>query len=153
MPKANEVKNIKKTTVADIKVEKAAEVKAAPVKEAVKVEETKAVKAAETKTAEEKTPAVKKTAAKKATVKKTTAKTAEKKETTKKATTSRKKVAESVCVQFGGNEYDVAAIVEKAKAAYAGDAKKMKDIKVYVKPEEGMAYYVVNGDETGSVVL
>lgn len=142
MPKANEVKNEKKTAVADVKVEKAAE---------VKVEETKAVKAADTKTevkaAEEKAPAAKKTAAKK-----TTAKTAEKKTTTKKATTA-KKVAESVCVQFGGNEYDVAAIVEKAKAAYTGDAKKMKDIKVYVKPEEGMAYYVVNGDETGSVAL
>jgi len=156
MPKANEVKNVKKTAVADVKVEKAVEVKeevkATPVKEVAKVEETKAVKAADTKTtevkAEEKAPAAKKTVEKK-----TTAKTAEKKETTKKATTTKSKVTESVCVQFCGNEYDVAAVVEKAKAAYAGDAKKMKDIKVYIKPEEGMAYYVVNGDETGSVAL
>ncbi len=131
MPKANETKNVKKTAEADKKIEKATEV------------DTKAV---EVKAAEKK-PAAKKTATK----------TTEKKETTKKAatktTTAKKKIVESVCVQFAGNEYDVASIVEKAKAAYTGDAKKMKDIKIYVKPEEGMAYFVVNGDETGSVAL
>ena len=146
MSKASETKNTKKTTVADVKVEKAAEVKAVDTKTEVKAAEAKAPAAK--KTAEEKAPAAKKTAAKKAP-----AKSAEKKETTKKTTTSRKKVTESVCVQFAGNEYDVAAIVEKAKAAYQGDAKNMKDIKVYVKPEDGMAYFVVNGEETGSVAL
>ena len=44
-------------------------------------------------------------------------------------------------------------IMEKAKAAYAGDVKSIKEIQVYVKPEENMAYFVVNGDETGSFDL
>ena len=42
---------------------------------------------------------------------------------------------------------------EKAKADYvaAGNKKiNAKDVKVYVKPEESMAYYVINGDFTGN---
>lgn len=29
----------------------------------------------------------------------------------------------------------------------------MKDVKIYLKPEESAAYYVVNGDTTGRVDL
>ena len=29
--------------------------------------------------------------------------------------------------------------------------KDLKDIKIYIKPEENKAYYVINGDITGSV--
>ena len=29
----------------------------------------------------------------------------------------------------------------------------MKDVKIYLKPEESKAYYVINGDTTGEVNL
>ena len=29
----------------------------------------------------------------------------------------------------------------------------MKDVKIYLKPEESAAYYVVNGDTTGKIDL
>ena len=101
-------------------------------------------------------PEVKKTAAAETAAKKT-AKPAAKK--TAGTTTRRKaaaKVVESVYVQYGDSEWDVASLVEKAKAEYvaagheAADAKK---VTVYVKPEEGKAYYVVNDTDTGSVAL
>ena len=75
------------------------------------------------------------------------------KKTTSKKPAAAKQVTESVCIQYGGREIETADILERAKATYAGDAKQMKDIRVYVKPEENMAYFVVNGDETGSMVL
>ena len=31
--------------------------------------------------------------------------------------------------------------------------KDLKDIKIYIKPEESKAYYVINGDISGSVWL
>ena len=75
---------------------------------------------------------------------------AEKKPAAKKTTT--KKVKEFVCVQYAGNEYNVADIVERAKADYEGK-KAIKEIKVYIKPEDGMAYYVINEDVVGGVDL
>lgn len=75
---------------------------------------------------------------------------AEKKVAEKKTTT--KKVKEFVCVQYAGNEYNVADIIEKAKADYKGK-KAIKEIKVYIKPEDGMAYYVINEDVVGGVDL
>ena len=49
-----------------------------------------------------------------------------------------------------------AALVEKAKADYVAaghKATEAKKVTVYVKPEEGKAYYVVNDTDTGSVAL
>ena len=31
--------------------------------------------------------------------------------------------------------------------------KDLKDVKIYIKPEENAAYYVINGDVTGAVGL
>ena len=42
-------------------------------------------------------------------------------------------------------------LVSKAKKAYG--KKDIKDLNIYVKPEEGKAYYVVNNDVTGSFDL
>ena len=50
----------------------------------------------------------------------------------------------------------MAALVEQAKADYAAqghDAASIKKVAVYVKPQEGRAYYVVNDTDTGSVTL
>ena len=76
--------------------------------------------------------------------KKTVAKVTEKKETVKSA----------VVLQFAGKEINTEDIVKAAKKAYAeGNKAAVKNITVYVKPEDNAAYYVVNGDVTGKIDL
>ena len=88
-----------------------------------------------------------------ATAKKTTAKAAETKAAVPAKKTTRKPAVKStVTVQFAGKEIKTAEIVESVKAAYTGEAP-LKTVDVYVKPEEGKAYYVLNGDVTGAVEL
>ena len=110
----------------------------------VKAEETKTEKAAEAKTTE---------TAKKAPAKKTTArKTPAKRTTTKKAAV----VTEEVYLQYAGKEFSSADLTAKVKEIWKEMGKKaadLKDIKVYVKPEENAAYYVINNEETGSFGL
>ena len=110
----------------------------------VKAEETKTVKAEEAKAA--------KTTAK-APAKKTTArKTPAKRTTTKKAAV----VTEEVYLQYAGKEFSSADLTAKVKEIWKEMGKKaadLKDIKVYVKPEENAAYYVINNEETGSFGL
>ena len=143
----------KKTTAPAAKVETKVEapVKAAEVKvEAKKVE---AVKAEPVKAEAKKAPA-KKAEPKKETVKKETVK----KETTKKAatkTTTKKAVNTAVVVQFGGQEVSMDTVIENAKKAFEAEGNKVsaiKDIQIYVKPEEYAAYYVING-VTGKINL
>ena len=124
------------------------------------VNEAKTTVTAETKKAAEETKKVAekvKTTAKKATetvaeeTKKVTAKkTAEKKPAAKKAEPVRTAV-----LQFAGDEYKVDEIIAKAEAAFKAEKKRtaIKDIKVYIKPEEKAAYYVVNNDYAGRVDL
>ena len=52
-------------------------------------------------------------------------------------------------------QYELGSVMEKAKADYAANNKeKLKDIKLYVKPEDGKAYYTANsGTVSGSVDL
>ena len=106
-----------------------------------KVEETaeKAVKA----TAKAADKAVKKTAAKKTAAKKSTAKKAE--------------LKTEMFLQFAGKEYTEKEILQKVKEIWTKNLKRkvgeMKDVKIYLKPEESAAYYVVNGDTTGRVDL
>ena len=59
-----------------------------------------------------------------------------------------------VCVvQFQGSDIDLSDLVEAAKADFRKEKKRtpITDLKLYVKPEERMAYYVVNEKNTGSV--
>ena len=109
------------------------------------------VKETETKKAPAKTETKTKTTAAKKTSKKAADKEPEAEKA--KAAPGRKKVKESLYIQYAGKEVESLEIMEKAKAAYAGDVKSIKEIQVYVKPEENMAYFVVNGDETGSFDL
>lgn len=74
----------------------------------------------------------------------------------KAARTPAPKKVEVAYVQFAGKEWNMAEIIEKAKEDYLAQGNKatsMKKFCVYVKPEEGMAYYAVNDTETGSVEL
>ena len=50
-------------------------------------------------------------------------------------------------LQYAGREYNADDIVAKVKEAAAADTgkKTFKSLDIYVKPEENVAYYVVNG--------
>ncbi|MBR1669355.1 MAG: hypothetical protein IJ695_01525 [Butyrivibrio sp.] len=62
------------------------------------------------------------------------------------------KVNTKIELQFGGDKaYTEEVLVSMAKEAYG--AKDIKSLDIYVKPEEAKAYYVVNGDITGSFDL
>ena len=48
-------------------------------------------------------------------------------------------------MEFSGKQYNVTDIIDRAKADYRATHKVgVQSCKVYVKPEEGMAYYVIN---------
>jgi hypothetical protein len=129
-----------KTTTA-----KAAEAKEEAVAAAnVKAEEPK--KAAE-KAAEEKKETVKKEA---------TAKKAVKKSPAKKTETKKAEKVEEIYLQFHGQEIFTKEIMEKAKKAYIAEGHRessIKSIRLYIKPEENMAYYVINEKVAGGVAL
>lgn len=116
---------------AEVKPAAKAEVKA-EVKPAVKAEAKPAAKKAETKAP-----------AKKAVAKKAPAKKAE--------------VKESISIQFSGKDYTTEDLVKIAKDVWKYDLnKKVSDfqsVELYVKPEESMVYYVINGDVTGSFAI
>lgn len=61
---------------------------------------------------------------------------------------------EELIVQYAGGEWSVAALKEKAIAAYVAEGHRRGNIKkfvLYVKPEEHMAYYVVNDKNAGGI--
>ena len=163
---ASEEKAVKaetpKTDDAKASVETKAAEKTAEVKPAA--EKTVEEKTAEVKSAEEKTTAVKseepakKTAAKKTTTRKTTA---AKKTTTKTAakTTAAKKAepVTEVYVQYWGKEIHTSEVADRIKKIWTEDmgkkASELKDLKIYIKPEDNGAHYVINGDVTGFIGL
>ena len=124
-----------------------------------------AAKATDTKTEEVKTTPAE-PVAKAETVKKTTRKTtakkapvkkaaAEKKTAVKKETTVKKAaVKETIHLQFAGKAYTTEDLVQIAKDVWQYDlnqkAGDFKSVELYVKPEENVVYYVINGDVTGN---
>lgn len=124
------VKNEVETKVA----EKATETKTTAAKTtAKKAAEPKAEKATETKKAAAKTTKTTKTS------------------TTKAASTK----TEEIYLQFSGFEFSNSELVEKVKADYTATTGKkiFKSVKLYVKPEEMMVYYVINEKYLGKVEL
>lgn len=109
------------------------------------VEEPKTESKAAVAAAPEKAPAeVKKPAAKKTTAK-------AKKPAAKKAAAG---PTETIILQYFGGEWDVAALKERVLAAYAEQGhrpSRISSLTIYVKPEEHMVYYVINGKVSGSV--
>ena len=124
----------KKEEVKETKVEAAKEVKAAPAKKVAEKKET-----------------VKKEVAKKAPAKKETVK----KET--KAATKKAEVKADVQIQFSGKAYTVDELVKIAKDVWKYDLGKkeadFKTVELYVKPEESLTYYVINGEVSGSFAI
>ena len=82
-----------------------------------------------------------------------------KKAPAKKATPAKAVKAEiktALYVQFAGNEVTEADIIDKVKAAYVAEGHKesaIKEINLYVKPEEYAVYYVINDKAIGKVNL
>ena len=124
--------------VSNKKANKAAEVKAAP----VKAEEVKAAPKAAVKVNPAKAEAPVK---------------AEVKAEVKKAAEKKTDVKVSLSVQFDGKSYTTDDLVKIAKDVWKYDLKQkaadFKSVDLYVKPEEGMAYYVVNGKEAGGFYI
>lgn len=109
-----------------------------------KAEEVKAEVKAEVKEEAKKTPA-KKEPAKKAHAKKATP-----------AKAAKAEIKTALYVQFAGNEVTEADIIDKVKAAYVAEGHKesaIKEINLYVKPEEYAVYYVINDKAIGKVNL
>ena len=133
--------------------EKKPEVKAAaPVKE-VEAKKAEVKKAAPAAKAEKKAPA-KKAPAKKAEVKKAApAAKAEKKAPVKKTA----EVEETVNFQFSGKSYtpdDLMKIFRDVwKYDMNGREEDVRNVELYVKPEENTTYFVVNGSITGSFFI
>ena len=113
--------SVRKTTTKAAKATTAADVKTTP----VKTEEIK------TETVSTKKAPVKRAAAKKAA-----------------ATVKKAEVKEAVYIQFAGSEYnldEIRANVKKAWTEETGNKESdIKEVQIYVKPEEHAAYYVVN---------
>ncbi|MBQ9588961.1 MAG: hypothetical protein IJR29_02110 [Butyrivibrio sp.] len=61
------------------------------------------------------------------------------------------KVNAKIELQFGDKAIGEDQLVAKAKESYG--KKDIKNLDIYVKPEEGKAYYVVNNDVTGNFDL
>ena len=144
-------KAVKKTTKAATPVvEKAVEVKedvkATPVVEEVKAEVKEEVK---------KAPA-KKAAAKKAE-KAVEVKEEAKKAPAKKAAAKKATLTTTVTLQFAEKSYTEESLTAIAKDVWKYDLEQkevdLKTVELYVKPEEGLCYYVFNGDMTGNFVI
>lgn len=109
-----------------------------------KAEEVKAEVKAEVKEEAKKAPA-KKEPAKKAPAKKATP-----------VKVAKAEIKTALYVQFAGNEVTEADIIDKVKAAYVAEGHKesaIKEINLYVKPEEYAVYYVINDKAIGKVNL
>ena len=100
---------------------------------------------------------VKKAPAKKATTKKAAAKEEVKAEEPAKKTTKKATLKTNVTLQFAEKSYTEESLVTIAKDVWKFDLKQkatdLKSVELYVKPEEGLCYYVFNGDVTGSFVI
>lgn len=157
-PEINKAADTKTSTAATPVAAPAA--KTEPAASTVKAEaktETKAAK--ETKAPAEKKkpgrkPGVKKTGRKPAAAKKETAKSTTTKKTTKTVAAKKTAVKESLHLEFAGKSYTTEELVKIAKDVWKYDLKKkvgdFKSVELYVKPEESVVYYVINGDVAGN---
>ncbi len=63
---------------------------------------------------------------------------------------------EEIFLQFGGEEWTMEALREKAVAASLAEGHRrgtIRRLSLYVKPEERMIYYVVNGKTNGAAAF
>ena len=133
---------------------KTAEVKAAEAKTTVKKTAKKAAAKTETAKKAVETAAVKaetKEAAK-ATTKKVAAKKTAVKTTAKKAV-AKKEVKTETFIQYNDEQTDMDAVLKRVEADLKAQKVAAKDIKLYIKPQDGACYYVADGKVAGRVDL
>ena len=72
----------------------------------------------------------------------------------KKAPAKKEAVKEAVTLQFAGKSYSTEDLVKIAKDVWKYDLKQkvsdFKSVELFVKPEESVCYYIINGDVTGN---
>lgn len=77
--------------------------------------------------------------------------------TAKKAPVRKAAVKETIYLQCYGEEASVTDLTAQVKAIWTEElgqkASALKTLTIYLKPEEGKAYYVMNDDVTGSISL
>lgn len=133
-----------------MKLDVAAETKTVAEKVVEKAEEAKKAVEEKKETAVKKAAGVKKAAAAKKT-------TADKKTVVKKTAEKKEAVKASVHVQSNGNSYEIEDLIKITKDIWKYDFKKkateFKSVDIYVKVEDKTAYYVINGEITGSFPL
>ncbi len=149
-PKTDDVKTSVETKVVETPEEKkTAEVKPAEEKETAAKAEEPTKKTAARKTTTRKTAAARKTT-------RTAAKTTAAK-TTRKTGLKKAEPVTEVYVQYWGKEIHTSEVAEKIKKIWTEDlgkkASDLKDLKIYIKPEDNGAHYVINGDITGFIGL
>lgn len=140
---------VKAAPAVETKVEVKEEVKATPAKAEEKVAKAPAKKAAAKKeTAKKET--VKKETAAKAPAKKAAVKKEEAKAPAKKAA-AKKEV--KIAIQFADKNYTSEDLAKIANDVWVYDynkkASELKDVQLYVKPEESKVYYVFNNEIAG----
>ena len=144
------VKTAEEVTSAQTAKKVVANEKATEKKEEVKpakVEAIETTKAIETRAAvlQESEPAAEE---KKTRARKTSAKT---------TTAAKTAVKCEMYLQFAGKEYSEKELMKKVKEVWTKELKhkvgELKDVKLYLKPEESAAYYVINKDTTGRIEL
>ena len=116
--------------------------------EAVKAAAPAAVKAPEVKEPEVKAPETKEDEAKQLQK--------EAKKPAARKTAKKQEVKTSLSVQYMGkdvSEKDMIAMVKKDWTAKKNKVGDIRTMDLYVKVEENMVYYVINGTETGSVAI
>ena len=88
-----------------------------------------------------------KTTTKKAAATKTAAKTAVKKAAAKK------EVKTETFIQYNDEQTDMDAVLKRVEADLKAQKVAAKDIKLYIKPQDGACYYVADGKVAGRVDL
>ena len=84
-------------------------------------------------------------------------KTRARKTSAKTAATTKTPAKCELYLQFAGKVYSEKELMKKVKEVWTKELKhkvgELKDVKLYLKPEESAAYYVINKDTTGRIEL
>lgn len=78
------------------------------------------------------------------------------KEATVQQMITKAEVKTALFIQHGGNEVKTDEIVHRVNSELehlGHDVKELKNMDLYIKPEEDKVFYVINGDVTGSIRL
>ena len=75
----------------------------------------------------------------------------------KKTAAKKAEPVTEVYVQYWGKEIHTSEVADRIKKIWTEDmgkkASELKDLKIYIKPEDNGAHYVINGDVTGFIGL